>query len=305
MQEQTSNKGIAKKRRKKGGKAQWKGYLFVAPLFVLLTVFTIYPMFFSLGISFTDWDFLSGISGIRFAGLDNYREMFSDVWFRDSLINTIFYTIMYVPVTIILSFLVALFLNDKVFGAKVMRLCFYIPNISSIAAVSILWSVIYSSSGPIHAVCDIFGVEAPNFLADVHWALPSIVIMSVWMSLGYCSLIYVAGLQGIPQDVLESAEIDGAGAWTKMTRITLPMLFKTTFFLTITQVTNSFMVFGQIQIMTGGGPIRSTSVLGYYIYQSAFVDYRFGYASAMAVVLFLIILVFTLVQWKMQSKFDY
>lgn len=284
---------------------QLKGYGFIAPLLILLAVFTIYPMLFSLVISFTDWNFLSGLKDLNFVGLKNYLEMPKDIWFRDSIKNTFLYTVMYVPATLAVAFLFACFLNNKIYGAKVLRLFYFVPYISSISAVSILWTILYSPSGPIAGFCSSLGFEAPNFLADVRFALPAIVLMSIWMNSGYCALIYVAGMQGIPQDAIESAQIDGADKRTITLKIVLPMLGKTTFFLLITQMINSFKVFSQIQIMTGGGPVRSTSVLGYYIYQSAFVDYKFGYASAMAVVLFVLILIFTVFQTKAQKKFEY
>lgn len=289
----------AKKRK------QIKGYLFIAPMIILLAVFTIYPMIFSFIISFTDWNFLSGLEGMKWNGIQNYLELPQDIWFRDSICNTIEYTLLYVPVTMVISFILACFLNNKVFGAKTLRLFYFIPYISSISAVSILWTILYSPSGPIVSFLERFGITAPNFLADTTWALPAITLMSVWMNSGYCALICVAGMQGIPKDVLESAEIDGATGITRTLKIILPLLSKTTFFLLITQMINSFKVFSQIQIMTGGGPVRSTTVLGYYIYQSAFVDYRFGYASSMAVILFIVILIFTLLQTKFQKKFDY
>lgn len=289
----------AKKRK------QIKGYLFIAPMIILLAVFTIYPMIFSFIISFTDWNFLSGLEGMKWNGIQNYLELPQDIWFRDSICNTVEYTLLYVPATMVISFILACFLNNKVFGAKTLRLFYFIPYISSISAVSILWTILYSPSGPIASFLERFGITAPNFLADITWALPAITLMSVWMNSGYCALIYVAGMQGIPKDVLESAEIDGATGITRTLKITLPLLSKTTFFLLITQMINSFKVFSQIQIMTGGGPVRSTTVLGYYIYQSAFVDYRFGYASSMAVILFIVILIFTLLQTKFQKKIDY
>lgn len=284
---------------------RWIGYLFIAPMFLLLSVFTIYPMIYSLVLSFTDWNFLSGIGNLDFIGIENYKEMLGDIWFTDSIKNTIYYTVMYVPVTLILSFLLAVILHEYVFLKRALRLCYFIPYISSVAATSILWKVLYSPSGPIAGIMETFGLQAPNFLADVKWAMPAVVIMSIWSASGYCALIYVAGMQGISQDIYESASLDGVNGIQKMIYLTLPLLAKTTFFLLVTQAINSFKVFGQIQIMTKGGPIRSTSVLAYYIYQSAFIDYKFGYASAMALVLFTVILAVTLVQWKVQKRLEY
>jgi multiple sugar transport system permease protein len=262
-------------------------------------------MVFSLILSFTEWNFLSGFRNIKFIGLDNFINMWGNIWFTDSMRNTLYYTVLYVPITMAFSFLLAVFLNEYVFFEKFLRLCYFIPYISSIAATSILWKVLYAPSGPISGFFAGLGITAPNFLADVHWAMPAVVLISVWSTGGYCALIYVAGMEGIPRDIYESAELDGVNKFIRTFQITLPMLSKTSFFLLITQMINSFKVFGQIQIMTHGGPIRSTSVLAYYIYQSAFVDYRFGFASAMAMILFIIILVFTLLQWKIQDRYDF
>lgn len=284
---------------------RWEGYLFVLPMFLLLGIFTIYPMIYSLVLSFTDWNFLSGTGNMNFVGVSNYQKMIGDIWFSDSIKNTVYYTLMYVPLTILLSFFLAVILNEYVFLKKGLRLCYFVPYISSVAATSILWKVLYSPSGPIAGLIEKFGAEAPNFLADVNWAMPAVVLMSIWSSCGYCALIYVAGMQGISQDVYESASLDGARGFQKIFYLTFPLLSKTTFFLLVTQIINSFKVFGQIQIMTKGGPIRSTSVLAYYIYQSAFIDYKFGYASSMAMVLFTVILLVTLVQWKTQKYFEY
>lgn len=274
-------------------------------MFILLGIFIIYPMVFSLILSFTEWNFLSGFKNIKFIGPDNFIKMWGNVWFTDSMRNTVYYTLLYVPVTMAFSFLVAVFLNEYVFFEKFLRLCYFIPYISSVAATSILWKILYAPSGPISGFFATLGINAPNFLADIRWAMPAVVLMNIWSATGYCTLIYVAGMEGIPRGVYESAELDGISGFTRTFKITFPMLSRTTFFLLITQTINSFKVFGQIQIMTHGGPIRSTSVLAYYIYQSAFIDYRFGFASAMAMILFVIILVFTLLQWKLQDRLNF
>ncbi len=285
--------------------SQLKGYAFIAPNFILLSIFTIFPMVFSLVLSFTEWDLLSGFGNIKFVGLQNFIRLFTDDWFKTAFVNTLVFTVCVVPVTMFISLFLAYLLDGKVFGSPVLRLCFFLPYITSVSAVSILWTMLYNPNGPIASGLRAIGITAPNFLADPKWALPAVIVMTIWMNFGYCTMIYVAAMQSVPRDVYESADIDGVNGFVRFFRITVPMVSKTTFFILITQMIASFKVFGQIQIMTGGGPVRSTSVLAYYIYESAFKNYEFGYASAMALVLFCVILIITIVQWKQQKKFDY
>ena len=280
-----------------------EGYLFIAPSYLLMLAFSAFPILFSLYISFSEWDMISGFDNIKLIGVKNYVVMWSDIWFRQSLINNLVYTLVVVPVTLVLALLLAVFINDYVIGKKLVRLGVFLPHITNIVAISMIWSMLYSKEGPIGHAARMFGIEnVPNFLADKQWALPSIMVMMIWLSLGYCTLIYIGGLQSVPEDLYEAAEIDGAYWWICLTKITIPMISPTTFFLLTTQVINSFKVFGPIQMMTQGGPVRATTVLVYYIYTAAFEFYKFGYASAMAMVLFAIILILTIIQWKKQKQ---
>lgn len=280
-----------------------EGYLFIAPSYLLMLAFSAFPILFSLYISFSEWDMISGFDNIKLIGVKNYVVMWSDIWFRQSLINNLVYTLVVVPVTLVLALLLAVFINDYVIGKKLVRLGVFLPHITNIVAISMIWSMLYSKEGPIGHAAGMFGIEnVPNFLADKQWALPSIMVMMIWLSLGYCTLIYIGGLQSVPEDLYEAAEIDGANWWICLTKITIPMISPTTFFLLTTQVINSFKVFGPIQMMTQGGPVRATTVLVYYIYTAAFEFYKFGYASAMAMVLFAIILILTIIQWKKQKQ---
>ena len=280
-----------------------EGYLFIAPSYLLMLAFSAFPILFSLYISFSEWDMISGFDNIKLIGVKNYVVMWSDIWFRQSLINNLVYTLVVVPVTLVLALLLAVFINDYVIGKKLVRLGVFLPHITNIVAISMIWSMLYSKEGPIGHAARMFGIEnVPNFLADKQWALPSIMVMMIWLSLGYCTLIYIGGLQSVPEDLYEAAEIDGANWWICLTKITIPMISPTTFFLLTTQVINSFKVFGPIQMMTQGGPVRATTVLVYYIYTAAFEFYKFGYASAMAMVLFAIILILTIIQWKKQKQ---
>jgi multiple sugar transport system permease protein len=280
-----------------------EGYLFIAPSYLLMIMFSALPILFSLYISFSDWDMISGLDHIKLTGVDNYIKMWSDVWFTQSLTNNMLFILVVVPSTLVIAMLLAVLINDHVIGKDFVRLSIFLPHITNIVAISLIWSMLYSKEGPFVYVLRFLGVEnPPNILADLVWAMPSIMLMIIWMNVGYSALIYVGGLQGISRELYEAADIDGVNWWQRLTQITVPMLSPTTFFLLITQIISSFKVFGPIQIMTQGGPVRATTVLVYYIYTAAFQFYKFGYSSAIAMVLFLIILIITAIQWRGQKK---
>jgi multiple sugar transport system permease protein len=280
------------------------GWLFILPCLIGFGTLTLIPILFSFVISFTDWNFLNGIKGIEFVGFDNFIKMWSDKWFTDSLVNNVIFTLVTVPCTMILALITAVMLNDKTFLKAPIRLMIFLPYISSIVAVSVVWAILYSpSQGPINAFLRSVGIDnPPGWLSDSTWALPAIIILTVWMNVGYNMIIYLAGLQGIPKELYEAARIDGAGPVTIFFKITVPMLSPTSFFVLITCIIQSFQVFAAIFIMTEGGPGTSTSVLTYYIYQAGFSFYDMGYASAMAWILFIIVFAITIFQWRGQKK---
>ncbi|HHW49653.1 MAG TPA: sugar ABC transporter permease [Clostridiaceae bacterium] len=278
-------------------------YFFIGPNFIGFTTFIILPVILTLVVSFTEWQFTAGLKGMKFIGLKNYIDMWKDDWFISSIKNNLYYTLGTVPVTMVLALLSAVALNKYVFGKNIIRLMFFLPYISNIVVVSTVWFIMYADTGPITKLIEQLGVKNPPYwLADVKWAMPAIILMTVWMNLGYTMVIYLAGLQNIPNDLYEACEIDGANAIQKFRHITIPALSPTTFFILITSIINSFKVFGQINIMTQGGPGTSTTVLVYYIYQAAFKFWKIGYASAISWVLFIIIFTITLIQWKGQKK---
>lgn len=280
-----------------------KAYAFIAPNYILMLVFLAFPVFFAVMLAFCEWNLVSGFSNIQFAGLKNFIRMPQDQWFVKSLINNFYFTLTVVPGTLVFSLLIAVLIHEFAYKKEVFRLLIFMPYISNIVAVSLIWSLLYSKYGPIVSFLRTLGVEKPPaFLADKYWAMPAVIFMSIWMQLGYAALVYGAGLQNVPNELYEASYIDGASWWRRLFSITIPMLSPTTFFLMITLVIGSFKVFGQIQVMTDGGPFGATSVLVYYIYKSAFRYYEFGYASSMALVLFAIILIFTLFQWRGQKK---
>jgi multiple sugar transport system permease protein len=229
--------------------------------------------------------------------------MFDDSNFRISFGHNIIYTIGTVPFNMMWAILIALAMNVKIKGIGAYRVLFYLPNITATIAISVIWITIYAPAGPLNQMLALFGVkEFPGWLNASNTALFSIMIMSVWRSMGYYAIILLAGLQGIPGTLYEAASIEGAGVFTKFFKITLPLLSPTIFFCVVMNVIGSFQVFDSVVAMTQGGPGRATNVLVYHIFQVAFVDHRFGYASTMAYALFVVILVFTLLQFRGQRK---
>ncbi|CAG7639908.1 carbohydrate ABC transporter permease [Paenibacillus allorhizosphaerae] len=285
-------------------KEAFTGWLFIMPAIIGFGLLTVIPIIFSLVISFTDWNFMEGLKGIRFTGFHNYTQMWSDQWFTDSLKNNLIFAVTTVPLIMIFSLLTAVGLNHGAFFKTPLRMIIFMPYVSSIVAVSLVWALLYSpSQGPINQALRRFGIEhPPGWLSDPKWALAAIIIMSVWAAIGYNMVIYLAGLQSIPKDLYEASSIDGAGKVRQFFSVTIPLLSPTTFFVLITCIIHSFQVFAAIFMMTQGGPGTSTSVLTFYIYQTGFSFYKMGYASAMAWILTLIIFLVTIVQWIGQKR---
>ena len=279
------------------------GYSFILPNIIGVLMFTLFPMFFSLIISLTDWDYTQGFDNWNFIGFQNFIDMWKDEWFTSSLVNTIVFAVAVVPITIFLELVLSVVIDKFCFAKLPIRLAMFMPYISNVVAVAIVWVMMYSPWGPFTQMVKALGVEnPPQWLGDSHWALPAIILMTIWSGVGYAIMIYTSAIQGLPQDIYEAAEIDGASEITKFFKLTVPFLSPTTFFLVITTFVTSFQVFAPIQIMTRGGPGTATNVLVYYIYTSAFTFYRMGYASAMSWILFIILFAVTMIQWKGQKK---
>lgn len=276
-------------------------FSFVLPSLIAMLCFSLIPVVISLYISLTDWNFAKGLGNWNFIGLDNFKALLSDDWFIASLKNTAIYTVVTVPVglalAIVLAALIDRFCKERI--ANMVRIAMYMPNICNIVATSAIWVVMYSSYGPFTQFMRALGWEnPPRFLANYQWALPAVMLVSIWSSLGYRVFIYSAAIQGLPKDLYEAADIDGANGIQKFRNITVPLLSPTTFFLTITGIIASFKVFGTVNVMTGGGPGSATYTLVYYIYKCGFSYYRMGYGSSVAVVLFVILLIITMIQWR-------
>lgn len=277
------------------------GYLFLLPNLIGFVALTLIPVLISLGISFTNWD---GFNKPEFVGLQNYMALFKDETFKISLLNNIYYTVGTIPFSMGIGLILALLMNSKIKFIGFFRVVYFLPYITAPIAVSVVWLAIYHPTlGPLNNFLMFMGIENPPiWTASVVWAMPAIIIMSIWKSCGYYMVLFLAGLQNISKSYYEAADIDGASRWKKFTVITVPLLSPTTFFAAVMGIISSFMVFDQIYILTSGGPGRATNVLVYHIYKESFQNYNFGYASAIAYFLFIVVLAVTLIQFRGQKK---
>lgn len=287
------------------------GYLFIAPSLIGFLVFTLFGVGFSIVISFTDWNLLRNFTDANFVGIGNYVSMFTNkldwMYLKASLINNA-YLLLVVPVTIFLASVFANLMNRSIYGKAVARAMFFMPYVTNIVAVATVWRALFhSTKGPINMLLHALGVpmaNLPGWLSSSQWALPAIAIVLVWKDIGYDILMYSGALQGISKDYYESAEIDGAGAITKFFKITLPLLSPTTFMLTILGIISSLQMWSFVQVIMPQQMGTSTLTLALYIYRSAFVTKRTGYAAALSWLLCLIILLFTLIRWRSQKDYS-
>lgn len=299
---------------KKTRQAGWKAALpFLLPSMVGFTLFSILPMITQLFISVTDWDGLSeltlfsdfgGFMQQFFVGLQNYVEIFTSKELYQVRGNTLWFIVLYIPLMLVAAMAVALVLNSKIRGVGFLRVVYYIPVITSWVAGALIWKWALSPQyGIINSLLGLVGIDGPNWLQSPQWAIPAIVLASVWKDMGYFGLMLMAGLQGINRQYYEAAAIDGAGKVKQFFRITLPLLTPTLFFIMIISLISSFQLFPQIMIMTpDGGPGGATMMLVERIYKYGFRYYEMGYASAYSWILFAILLVLTGIQMKLQKK---
>ena len=273
-----------------------RAWAFLAPSFAHLLVFSVGPILFALWLSFHQWNLLS--PDRPFVGLANYRELAADADFWHAVRNTAVY-VLFVPAGMVLALGLALLVNRKMPGVNLLRAAFFLPYVTSFVAISLIWKwMLQPDVGLLNNLLERIGIPAQPWLSSPSTALPSLMLMSVWMYAGYMMVIFLAGLQNIPASLYESARIDGAGAWHRFRHITLPMLRPTTLFILVTMVIFMFQVFTAVYVMTEGGPLHATDVIVYHIYRNAWEYLRMGYASAMAWVLFAIVFLVTLVQFR-------
>ncbi|MCI9341349.1 MAG: sugar ABC transporter permease [Dorea sp.] len=277
------------------------GYIFIALPLVSLIIMMYYPIIRSFFISFFDWNLLQEPT---FTGIENYKTLFHDEVFRTSLVNTIKWVLIYVPMSVVSSFLLALLLDRKLKGAGFFRTLYYLPVVCPIVVVALLFVWIYNTDYGIlnFLLKNLFGIDPVGWITDSRFSLFSIAVMSVWKWAGYNMLIFLAALQGIDENLYEAAAIDGITPWTKLIKIKIPLVMPSIYFVMLTAVIDAFQMFTEIFIMTKGGPGYSTYTVSYYLWSNAFEYSKMGYACAMAAVMFVIIMTVTLVQNRIMNK---
>lgn len=276
----------------------WTAYLFLAPGLLHFLIFTLFAVSFAFYISFHKWNIIQPDK--PFVGLDNYVRLFHDPKFVRSVTNTLTFMVG-VPLNLAAGLSVALLLNTKVRGQAIFRTMYYIPVVTPLVVSSIIWKWVYQGDyGLLNYYLLKFGLIEHKivWLADPNLALPALIIMGIWGGTGGTMVIYLAGLQSIPEEMYDAAKVDGANSWQRLLYVTIPLLAPTTFFLLITNVIGTFQIFTEVYIMTNGGPLNRTSTIGFYLYDRAFRQLDMGYATAMAFALFAMIFAFTIIQWK-------
>jgi multiple sugar transport system permease protein len=264
--------------------------------------FIMLPVLSSLVLSFAEWDL---IGEIKWTGLGNYLVALGDPAVRGALKNTLFFIAGYLPAVVAIALGLALLLNRRLKGRIVFRAIYFVPAVTSWVAVSLIWKWLLNPQyGLVNYGLGLVGIIGPGWLFDPAWAMTGVVVTSIWKDIGFVTVIYLAGLQDIPENLYEAAELDGATPWQRFWTITFPMLAPTTFFVTTISLISSFQVFDQVWIMTGGGPAGATSVMVEQIYKNAFSYYKMGYASAISWVLFALIFVVTITQNLLQKRLD-
>ena len=272
----------------------------VAPNLIGLLVFMVVPTVISILMSFTDWNLLNTSS---FIGLANFKEAFSDPLFWKTLKNTVVYVFWKVPFNIFISLILAVLINQRMYGRTFFRAILFLPMIASSVSVALLWQPLFDmSSGMLNKILTTIGLPPSTWIYDPKTSMMSVVIVALWKEIGYYMVMFLAGLQSIPSTYYEAASIDGASAARKFLFITIPLISPTTFFVMIISIIGSFQIFDLTTVLTAGGPSNSTNTLIMYVYQAGFRFFRMGYASALSTILFVIVLIFTIIQDKLSKK---
>ncbi|MBW9094782.1 sugar ABC transporter permease [Microbacterium jejuense] len=277
------------------------GWSFILPNFIGFGVLTLVPIVILFYMAFTNWNVFGKADFIGFA---NFTRLMGDGSFRISVVNTLYYSVMHIPLTIVVSLGLALLLNNKLRGVAFFRTAAFFPYITSIVAIAVVWNLLFSPEyGPINEFLKFIGIQnPPGWLTSPEWAMPAVVIVSTWRDMGYYMILFLAGLQTVPRELHEAARMDGANTWQRFTNVTLPSLRPTMFFVTVMLTINSFKIFDLILVMTDGGPGQATSVMSQFIYRKGFEESQFGYASAASVVLFFMCIIVTIVQFLWNKR---
>lgn len=271
------------------------GYAFIAPAVIGFAIFVAVPIVGVVAFSFQDYNSMSGRT--TFVGVENYQELVASGVFAQVLQNTAVFSLAVIPANLLLGLGLALLVNQRLPGIAIFRTAYFVPVVVSLVAWSLVWEILLQDSGGLNAWLGMLGIDGPNWLANKHWAMPTIIGVQVLKGVGVSMILFLAALQEVPEELREAARIDGAGRWGVFRHVVAPLIAPTTVMIAILATINSLKAFAQVYLLTAGGPELSTAILGYYIYEQAFRAFQVGYASTAAVVLFLIVLGLTLLQW--------
>ena len=278
-------------------------YLFILPAFVMLVVFFFIPFFQTIGLSF--FDYSSSIYNPSFTGINNYIKLFNEPIFYKVMFNTFMYLIIAVPFLVIFPLFIAILINQKIKGITLYKILIYLPVIVSIVVAAIAFKWLYSTQGVLNYILSIFNINSIGWLTDTKWALFSVAIVTIWKGVGYYMMIYLASLMSVPQDLYEACDIDGANFLKKHLTVTIPHIMPTIALVTTISTISAMKVFAEIYVMTKGGPLNSSKTIVYYIYERAFENLDLGYASALAVILLIIVMLFSLINILCFEKYKY
>ena len=283
-------------------------FLFLGPSLAVIFVFFFLPVFAAFTMSFTDFDIyaLGNFYYLRFVGIDNYSKLLNDQLFWTALKNTFYFVLVGGPLSVAVSLGTAILLNSKFIKLKsLFRVIYFLPVVTTLVAVSIVWRYIYHPRfGLLNYVLSLVGIDPIDWLGDPNFSMPAIILLAVWKNFGYNMIIFIAGLQNIPEELYEAASIEGASAWQQFKNITVPMLAPTTLFISVITMIGYFQLFAEPYVMTQGGPLNSTLSIVLYMYQEGFRWWNIGYSTAIAFALFVIILIGTVIQFKLQKEND-
>ena len=275
--------------------------ILIAPWLLTLLIFWAFPVVYSLLLSFTDYTVFAPSS---FVGLANYIKLFSDSYFLQTLKNTAFFVFGTIPFTTIIALILAVLIAEKIPGHRLFQAGYFIPSITSMVVIALVFSSLYAKNGYLFMLGEMIGLDmAKNgYLFSTKTALAAIMVMDIWVAVGYYVLLFLAGVKSIPEEIFEAAKLDGAGFWRRLFQVTLPQITPMLLFIVVINTIRSFQIFIEIYVMTKGGPLGSTATVVYFVFDEGLQKFRMGYASAAAYLLFLIILIFSLLQMKLLSR---
>ncbi|WP_106769280.1 carbohydrate ABC transporter permease [Paenibacillus faecalis] len=278
--------------------------MMIMPFMIGFIIFALIPVVYAIVLSFLNYNSLMDLKDVKWIGLSNYIQVFQDEVALKAFLKSFYYILIYVPSVLIFGFVMALLLNKAFYGRTVIRTLILMPYVSNLVAVAMVFAILLDPfNGPVNMLLGYLGIDnPPMWLAGTKEVIPTVALISVWQGSAFHTIVYLAALQGVPRELYEAAEIDGASRWKKITNVTLPMISPTTFFLIIVSIINALQNYSAIKVYSDGGPGDASRVISYNIYEEAFSYNHFSYAGAQSVLLFLIVLVITIIQWKGQKK---